>query len=165
MMAAAPDLAARAALIDQLEQFPHQLRAVVAPLSEAQRTTPYLSGEWTVAQNVHHLVDSHANSIIRMKLILTEEHPTVRPYDQDRWALLPDSTGVDIENSLHLLAGMHHRWALLLRSLSESDWQRTGMHPDAGVISLTGMLESYVQHGLEHIAQIQRILAAAPSQA
>lgn len=150
----------RQMLIEQLRTFPLLLRAEVQALDEAQMTTPYLSGEWTVAQNVHHLADSHMNSFIRMKLILTEERPTFRDYNQDAWAILPDGTGATVAITLALLTSLHQRWADLLTALPEAAWQRVGVHPVSGETTLEAMLETYVQHGNAHIEQIQRTLAA-----
>ncbi len=101
----------RAQRIEIIRAYPERLRALVADLTEEQLTTPYLDGEWTVAQNVHHLPDSHMNSVIRLKLILTEDRPPLKGYDQDAWALLADVAATPIEASLTLLTGLHERWA------------------------------------------------------
>src|SRR6185503_17487636 len=90
-------MAQRQGLIDAIRHLPTQLADLVARLTPEQLTTPYLPGEWTVAQNVHHLVDSHMNSYIRCKLMATEDHPPLKPYDQDAWAALPDATSAGIE--------------------------------------------------------------------
>lgn len=82
----------RSTLINKIRQLPQQIAALVDGLSAAQLTTPYLAGEWTVAQNVHHLADSHMNSYIRCKLIATEEQPPLKPYDQDLWANFVDAS-------------------------------------------------------------------------
>ena len=152
----------RTKLIAKIAQLPTQLENLTAVLSEAQLTTHFLTNEWTVAQNVHHVADSHMNSMIRMKLILTEEMPTLRPYLQDDWALLADGTPADLQNSLLLLKGLHSRWVLLFESLSEAQWQRKGLHPDIGEVSVEDILVSYADHGEGHIDQIQRTLAAEP---
>src|SRR5581483_12505877 len=99
----------RGKLIDTIRVLPERLAARVRGLSDEQLTTHFLAHEWTVAQNVHHLGDSHMNSFIRLKLILTEDHPTLRPYDQDEWAKTPEANSPDIEISLRLLAGLHAR--------------------------------------------------------
>lgn len=150
----------RQTLIRQLRKFPLLLAAEVKDLTAEQMTTPYLAGEWTVAQNVHHLADSHMHSFIRMKLILSEDRPTFRTYDQDIWATLPDGTGAEVLNTLELLTSLHRRWTDLLEALPEEAWSRVGVHPVDGDITLAGMLQNYVQHGNDHIDQIQRTLAA-----
>ena len=93
----------RNAMIAQIAALPAQLEALVSPLTVHQLTTHFLAGEWSVAQNIHHLADSHMNSFIRCKLILTEEEPPLKPYDQDRWAALPDAQVQDIDLSIDLL--------------------------------------------------------------
>ncbi|HEV3456162.1 MAG TPA: DinB family protein, partial [Thermoanaerobaculia bacterium] len=79
----------RTATVAELAQAPARLREAVAGLSPAQLDTPYRPGGWTVRQLVHHVPDSHLNAYTRCKLALTEDEPTIRPYDEDRWARLP----------------------------------------------------------------------------
>jgi hypothetical protein len=150
----------RREMIAKIRQFPAQLEAVVCNLSIEQLTTHYLPDEWTVAQNVHHLADSHMNSFIRLKLILTEDRPTLKPYDQDAWAVTVDSNNPAIETSLQLLKGLHARWVALFESLGEDDWMRAGLHPEIGEVTPEDLLRIYAGHGEGHIDQIQRTLAA-----
>lgn len=152
--------AERQSRIERIRALPELLEALVRPLSAAQLTTHFLDGEWTVAQNVHHLADSHTNSVIRLKLILTEERPPLKPYDQERWAELADGGYPEIEDSLSILRGLHRRWVRIFESLSESDWQRTGHHPEIGDITPEDLLDSYANHGEGHLDQIRRTLAA-----
>lgn len=153
------------ALIEKIGKLPDQIEALVSQLSDVELTTHYLkkedgSDEWTVAQNVHHLADSHANSYIRCMLLMTEDHPTIRPYDQDAWAAMPEAQAADLSYSLMILHGVHQRWVKFWEKLSDSDWDRTGFHPEGGDFSLSDQLTSYVNHGEGHIDQIQRTLAA-----
>ena len=150
----------RQAMIDRIRCLPDDLEACISGLTEEQLTTHFIEGEWTVAQNVHHLADSHMNSYIRFKLTLAEENPPLKPYDQDVWADMVDATSGDITSSLILLRGLHTRWANLLEGFSDEDWARTGHHPEHGEQSLEDMLELYARHGHGHIAQITKTLAA-----
>lgn len=154
------DATTRLALIEQLRGYPDKLAALVAGLTPHQLTTHFLPGEWTVAQNVHHLADSHMNSYIRMRLILTEDYPTLRPYDQDVWAAAPEAQDADIAASLTLLQGLHTRWAAAFAALRDDQWTRKGSHPDDGDVSVADILRAYVAHGEGHLEQIQRTLAA-----
>lgn len=140
--------------IQEIEEMPGQLRNAVEGLDSRQLDTPYRPGGWTVRQIVHHLADSHMNSLIRFKLALTEERPIIKPYDEARWAELDDSRAADISLSLVLLDELHARWGLLLRSLQEGQWERTFVHPDSGVIRLDANLGTYAWHGRHHIAHI-----------
>lgn len=151
----------RSTQIDAIRHLPEQIAALVNELSEAQLTTPYLAGEWTVAQNVHHLADSHMNSYIRCKLIATEAHPTLMPYDQDQWAALPDAASAHTETSLALLHSLHARWVVFWETLPHDAWRRTGFHPENGTVTLADQLGTYAAHGAGHIDQIRRTLAAA----
>lgn len=132
---------------------PAQLRNAVAGLNDQQLDTPYRDGGWTLRQVVHHVADSHLNAFIRTKLMLAEDHPTLKPYDQDDWATLPDNQ-LPVESSLQLIDGLHQRWALLFASLSDGDWDRTAFHPENGVMSLHTIIQLYAAHGGNHVAQI-----------
>lgn len=140
--------------IEDIEAAPAQLRAAVEGLKEEQLNEPYRPGGWTVRQVVHHLADSHMNSLIRFKLALTEEQPTIKPYDEAAWAELSDSKEAPIALSLALLEQLHARWGLLLRSVSEEQWERAFVHPDSGVVRLDVNLGTYSWHGRHHIAHI-----------
>lgn len=150
----------RQPLIDKIRRLPAQVAALIQDLSEAQLTTPYLEEEWTVAQNVHHLADSHMNSYIRMKLILSEENPTLKPYNQEIWAEMADAGQIDLQPSLAILTGLHRRWVQVFEALQETDWQRTGLHPEIGQITVEDILHTYAAHGEDHLDQMRRTLAA-----
>lgn len=133
---------------------PALMRNAVAGLSEAQLDTPYRPGGWTARQVVHHLPDSHLNSYTRFKLAVTEDTPTIRPYDEALWAELPDARAAPVELSLALLDALHARWVLFLRNLSASDFARAFRHPDHGVVTLDWALDYYAWHGDHHIAHV-----------
>jgi uncharacterized damage-inducible protein DinB len=143
----------RAAHIEVLRQLPDRLRAAISGLSDAQLDTLYREGGWTVRQVVHHLADSHANSYIRFKLALTEDSPTIKPYDEAAWARLPDSR-IPVEPSLDFLAGVHARLVALLESMTEEDFQRAFNHPERGRMTLGTNLALYDWHSRHHTAHI-----------
>lgn len=145
--------ASRRAAIAALAALPGQIRGAVVGLDATQLDTPYRPGGWTVRQVVHHVPDSHLNAYVRFKLGLTEAEPRVKPYDEARWAELPDSRG-PIEPSLDLLTALHTRWVSLLAVLTETDYQRTVYHPELGVVQLDDLLEQYAWHGRHHVAHI-----------
>lgn len=141
--------------IERIAAAPQALRAAVRDLTDAQLDTPYRPGGWTVRQVVHHLPDSHANAYIRFKLALTEDVPTIRPYDEARWAELRDGRTGAVEISLRLLEAIHDRWLLVLRALGPGDLERTLFHPERNVtMTLDELLELYAWHGSHHIAHI-----------
>lgn len=150
--------AARAANREALRQAPEKLRAAVSGLSDAQLDTPYREGGWTVRQVVHHLADSHANAYIRVKLALTEDWPTVKPYDEAAWAKLADSRE-PIEDSLAIFGAMHGRWLALLGSMSEADFQKGFVHPRSGRQTLEECLALYGWHARHHTAHITSLRA------
>lgn len=151
-------------LVAQIERLPTQVANLVADLTPDQLTGHFLAGEWSVAQNVHHLADSHMNAYIRCRLILTEESPPLKPYDQERWADLPDAAAADVAPSLALLTGLHGRWTAFWSSLAPDDWARDGIHPENGVMTLADILQSYAAHGGAHLDQMSRTLLAQYAQ-
>src|SRR5918994_2381576 len=119
----------RRAAVDDIAALPATMREAVRGLTDAQLDTPYRPGGWTVRQLVHHVADSHMNGYIRTKLALTEETPTIKPYDQDAWSTLADSR-LPIASSLAILDAVHERWTAINRSLQERDFARTFTHPE-----------------------------------
>ncbi|MGH7498477.1 MAG: YfiT family bacillithiol transferase [Gemmatimonadales bacterium] len=145
----------RKACIGRIAAAPSSLRAAVHGLSDTQLDTPYRPGGWTVRQVVHHVPDSHLNAYTRFRLALTETSPTIRPYDEVRWAELPDARSGPIGISLGLLDALHARWVLLLRQLNSGDWARTYTHPEhRRELTLDEMLAMYAWHGEHHVAHI-----------
>ena len=149
----------RRPLIDAIAETPARLASAVAGLTPAQLDTPYRPGGWTVRQVVHHVPDSHMNSYIRYKLALTEDEPTIKPYDEALWAELADMKTTPVETSLALLANLHTRWVVLLNSLQPADWERTFKHPQLGPMSLNQNLALYAWHGNHHVAHITALRA------
>jgi uncharacterized damage-inducible protein DinB len=144
----------RQKLLAQIEEAPKKLRAAVAGLSREQLNTPYRDGGWTVQQVVHHLADSHMNSYVRFKLALTEDEPTIKPYNETRWAELSDSKNTPVETSLALMDALHERWVNLLRGMSPADFARKMKHPERGSITLDDTLGLYAWHSRHHVAHI-----------
>jgi len=148
----------RAAQIDTLRLFPERLCAAFAGLNDAQVDTPYRDGGWTVRQVVHHFADSHANSYVRFKLALTEDWPTIKPYDEAAWARLPDSR-MPIQPSLDFVAGIHARLVATLESMAEADFGRGFNHPERGRVTLDNNLALYDWHSRHHVAHITGLRA------
>ena len=147
-------------LIAKLRGLPAAVETAVKDLTDAQLKTPYREGGWTAGQVVHHLADSHLNGFVRMKLMLTEVGPVLKPYDQDAWAKLSDTAAMPIESSLLILRGLHERWVALLENLPEASWKRSAFHPEVGVVTLADLLADYARHGEQHLEQLTRLRAA-----
>jgi len=140
--------------INEIKTLPARLRQAVMTLNEKQLDTPYRPGGWTIRQVVHHIPDSHLNAFARFKFALTEDNPTIKPYEEADWALLGDSK-MSLEPSLRLLEGLHMRWVGLLESLNEDQWSRTFFHPaNNEVAPLRKILGLYAWHGNHHLAHI-----------
>lgn len=141
-------------MIDEIAATPAAMRAAASGLSESQLDTPYREGGWSVRQVIHHVPDSHMNSYVRFKLAMTEETPTIRPYDEAAWAELADSRVTPVETSLVLLESLHDRWVRLLRSFSDADFTRRINHPEHGEMTLDALLSMYAWHGRHHVAHV-----------
>jgi hypothetical protein len=142
----------RAANIQTLRLLPVRLRAAVADLNDAQLNTPYRDGGWSVRQVVHHLGDSHTNAYVRFKLALTEDWPTIKPYEEALWANLTDTLSVDA--SLAFVEALHGRWVALLEALTEEDFRKGYTHPVNGRQGLAKVLAMYDWHSRHHTAHI-----------
>lgn len=146
--------ALRTSAIAALEALPATMRAAVDGLTDAQLATPYRDGGWTVRQVVHHVADSHMHAYIRVKFALTEESPTIRPYDEAAWAGLPDVMTVPPQVSLSLIDGIHARWVACLRGVQADQFARPFVHPELGPQRLDLSLLRYDWHGRHHVAHI-----------
>ena len=139
--------------IGEIEGAPARVREAVSGLTDRQLDTTYRN--WTIRQIAHHIADSHLNSYVRFKLALTEDRPTIKPYDESRWSELADARRAAIAPSLHLLDGLHARWCHLLRSLGQNEFERSFHHPESReTVPLWRALAYYAWHARHHTAQI-----------
>lgn len=144
--------------LQDLQFLPGLLEDAIENLDESKLNTPYRDGGWTVKQVVHHVADSHMNAYIRFKLGLTEDKPTIKPYDEAAWAELKDVASVPVNMSITLLYTLHTRWHATLLHLTDQEWQRTVFHPESKKeMTLWYLLGSYAWHGQHHVAHIMSL--------
>jgi hypothetical protein len=148
----------RAAAIGDIAALPDRLAAALAGLQDAQLSTPYRPDGWTVRQVAHHIADSHLNGYTRLKLGLTEDNPTIKPYAEEKWAMLADSS-LDPAVSLRLLDALHMRWMVLLQSMSDAEFERPIAHPEFGTKPLDRFVHLYGWHSRHHVAHITSLRA------
>lgn len=146
-----PTAQTRRECIDAIGRFPAELQAAIPG---AQLDKPYRDGGWTARQVVHHIADSHMNAFIRFRLALTENKPTIKPYDEAAWAQLPDMK-LDPSISVQILDGLHQRWHAMLTTFGDADFAREAVHPDHGARSIDWFLQLYAWHGRHHIGHIK----------
>jgi hypothetical protein len=143
------------AWLSDIEFLPQQVENALLNLDEAQLFTPYRDGGWTVQQLVHHIADSHMNAFCRFRLGLTENNPTIRPYEQQLWAELKDMNTVPVNVSVTLLHALHTRWYAMISDLTIQQWERTIFHPESKKeMTLWYVLGMYSWHGRHHVAHI-----------
>lgn len=153
--------AERLRLIESIASAPARMRAAAAGLSERELDTPYREGGWTARQVIHHVPESHMNAYIRFKLALTEIDPVIKPYDEAAWAKLNDVREASVESSLVLLDALHQRWVVLMKGLSDAEWERRYIHPEFGDSrTLAHTLALYAWHGDHHVAHVQSVRSA-----
>ena len=148
------DAADRRRWIATLAALPAALREATANLTEEQLATPYRDGGWTLRQVIHHVADSHMNSYVRFKLGLTEDTPTIKPYDEAAWADLRDTAVIPVATSLCLIDCLHQRWVAVLEGMSDADWKRSVNHPELGAMTLENLLALYDSHSRHHSGHI-----------
>lgn len=151
--------AERQEYIQKIREFPAQFREFVSRFTDEQLEQRVAEGEWSIRQIVHHVADSHSNAVGRMRKPLTEDRPALPDYDQDAYALLPDY-GMPLEASLLVIEGLHQRFVALLESLTDDQWQRIGVHPTRGEMTMEQIVAVYANHGINHINQINDICRA-----
>jgi hypothetical protein len=145
--------------IRELEILPVFLEHTVKDIPVNQLGYCYRPGGWNIKQIVHHVADSHLNFHIRLRLALTEETPTVKPYDENTWAVLPDAVNDDLSSSLSIIKGVHKRAADLLKTLSDKDFSREYFHPEYDKkFNLLWLTSMYAWHGKHHTEQIKTAL-------
>ena len=148
----------KVSLMNDIKMLPSSLELAIQNLDVFQLETPYRSGGWTVQQLVHHIADSHLHAYIRFKLGLTENNPTVKPYDQEAWANLSDSKKLPVNISITFLFSLHARWYQIMEDMVESQWQRTIYHPEREIeMTMWDLLKSYAWHSRHHVAQILQL--------
>lgn len=137
-----------------IAELPAKLRGAVAGLAPQHLDIPYREGGWTIRQIVHHIPDSHMNSYVRFKLALTEDQPTIKPYDERLWAEIPEARLAPIEISLDMVDALHRRWSLMLDNMTDADFERSILHPEIGALKLKSLVAGYGWHCRHHVAQI-----------
>lgn len=146
--------AQRAQAIKDIAATPGNMRKAIKGFSKKQLDTPYRDGGWSVRQVVHHVPESHMNAYIRFKLALTEDTPTIKPYKENEWSQTADVSKTPVATSLDLLESLHARWVILLKGLSNADFERKLNHPENGIMTLDKVLALYAWHGKHHAAHI-----------
>jgi hypothetical protein len=154
--------AERAPYLQKLAELPAKLTAAARRAGGERLQLSYRPGGWTGRQVIHHLADTHLNLYSRFRLALTEDNPTVRPFDEAAWAELPDVAATPITVSLALLESLHSRWVILLQNLTEAQWQRTFYHPRYHTtLTLDQALVQYTWHGQHHLAHVELLADAS----
>ncbi len=147
-----------ASWVDDIRTLPSRISSAIQTYSQEELDTPYRPGGWTTTQVIHHLGDSHLNSLIRFKLALTEKNPTIKPYDEQAWTSLGDYDALSIEDGLTLLELIHKKWVAVLDQMNEEDFNKTFFHPESEIeYSLLQATAMYAWHGNHHLGHIQLI--------
>lgn len=143
---------------DILRALPEWVELSIENLDQHQLHTPYRPEGWTVHQTVHHIADSHMNGLVRVKLALTEDNPTIKPYLESKWAELEDVVQLPVNISTTLLHSIHRKWVALLEHLTKEEIDRTYFHPEQQKkVTLWQMTALYAWHSRHHVAHIRNL--------
>ncbi len=141
----------------QIQSLPNELAKLVKDIQPEDLQKTYRPGSWTVTQIIHHLADSHMNAWIRTKLVLTEDNPTIKPYNENEWAIGSDYA-FHYESSYVILVALHQRWSLLLLECLKNPalLLRTYFHPQhQKTFTLAQLIAQYGWHGQQHLAHLK----------
>ncbi|NND93244.1 MAG: putative metal-dependent hydrolase [Flavobacteriales bacterium] len=144
------------AMIETIEVFPKVIYDLTQSLNHDELNEVYRPHGWNVRQLVHHCADSHMNALIRFKLALTEDKPTIKPYEEAKWAELIDTVNMPISYSLDIIKAVHARWTVLLKNMDQEDFARCYIHPEYGLLfRLDQALANYDWHCKHHLSHIR----------
>ena len=149
----------RQQLIDAYKDGYRVVAEALAGAKDEELDTPPSEGKWTARQIIHHLADSEMTAAVRFRLLLAEDRPEIKGYDQDRFA---DRLHYERshEASLELFRAARASTAELMACLSEKDWLREGTHTEVGRFGLDTWLRIYGPHAHRHADQIRVARAA-----
>ena len=145
-------------LIRKIEEFPHELEKISSSLNDENLNVLIREGAWSIRQSINHLADSHINSFVRIKFALSEDNPTIMPYNEEKWAEISDTKNMDIEPSILIIKGLHARLVNILENIHYSDWERPLIHPDVGEMKLSEYVKVTAEHGSKHLQSIVKVL-------
>lgn len=132
----------------------------IAGLSEDAITFKSAPDSWSIHEIIIHLADSDIVGIHRMKHVLAETDPLLTAYDQDLWANNTYYAKLDYKQHLALFKLLRESFVPLLRHITENDLLRTGIHSEAGKLTLLQLLQNYIKHVNTHVQQIERVKQA-----
>ncbi len=145
--------------IIKIQNLPLQLIETAASLPPSILLHRYRPEGWTIAQVIHHLADSHMHSYLRFKHTILEDTPSIKDYEEPKWAELPDASNTEIDYSLNLLSALHYRWVLFLKNLNQNDYKKSYFHPERNKnYPLDAALLIYAWHGEHHLAHIKNAI-------
>lgn len=144
--------------IERLKVQAKEISEIASMITKEKLAVPIKEGGWSINQIIHHIADAHLHAYMRVKWIYTENKTTLKTFDQDAWVDAPDTDNWDVIGSLNLLSGVCERWAKFSENLTQDDWQKVGIHPEAGEISIEYIFNFFIDHGESHIDQLRKML-------
>lgn len=150
-----------AALIDEYLDSARRLREAVIGLSSEQLKQRPIAGKWSTLEVVCHLADFGIVSADRIKSVIAEDRPSLPGRDEKLFAARLRYHDRHVENELALVDAIHRQVATILRTLAPDDFQRLGMHAEAGPLtleSLVGRASGHIAHHLKFVAEKRRAM-------
>lgn len=137
---------------------PSRIEALIRGLTPRQLARRPAPGKWSIKEIINHLTETDMVMCCRARWIAFEENPTLMPFDQEKWAQGWAREKEPVSEILERFRLIRRSQVRLFRAASNADLQRTGFHPERGVITLRMQLETAAGHDLNHLEQIQMIL-------
>ena len=147
----------RQQLIAQYKAGADEVTAALEGFPQDKLNAHPIEGKWSAAEIVHHLGDSETTSGLRLRRLLSEDHPLIQGYDQDVYAKELRYNEREMGPSLDLFRSTRACTAQLFDFMTDEDWRREGTHSESGSYSAEDWLKIYAAHAHNHAAQISRL--------
>jgi DinB superfamily len=149
----------RESLIERYAAGPARLKAALATVPAAAMKWRPAPKEWSAHEVICHCADSETNAYGRIRFLTAESEPTIPGYDESQWAIVLDYHAHPLEPALAVVEAVRANTVPLLRSLSDSAWERRGRHTQSGPYDAQRWLQIYAAHLEDHAGQIERNVA------
>lgn len=147
-------------LLDTFRSTPDILNGLLRNVSQEQAAAARGGDEnWSVVQVLCHLRDAEERNLERIRLMRNQDNPVLEGYDQEQWARERNYAAARLDEAL--AAFLKRRAATLaeLKTLASQEWERPGLHSEAGPITILSYLQRLLRHDAIHLAQIARQLS------
>ena len=134
---------------------PQLLRKAVAGMTPEQLVARPIPGKWSTLEVVCHLADFEIVYADRIKRVIAENEPAFSSGDPDLFAARLAYHDRIAEDELLLIETVRKQIARILRTLKAEDFQRRGIHSEAGPLTLETLVQRITAHIPHHVQFIE----------